>query len=169
MRATGRPRSVIVTVSPPAAAVTTLDAFCFRARIPTSDMFYIVAHIRMGWARDRQEGGTANRLPLGLSSLLKRTHVRFGGRTFTRFPHRHDRLVRSGRMNAAKGRQQVRPRGRSWTSVSSQASDLAAPLREALIPVPGQHLGTCAICHRSVGGTWRTCYPLLEIADHREP
>lgn len=42
--ATGRPRSVIVTVSPAAALATTADAFCFKARMPTSDMCYIVAH-----------------------------------------------------------------------------------------------------------------------------
>jgi hypothetical protein len=41
--ATGRPRSVIVTISPVAASATTAEAFCFSARIPTSDMFYIVA------------------------------------------------------------------------------------------------------------------------------
>ncbi len=42
--ATGRPRSVIVTDFPAAASATTAEAFCFKARIPTSDMFYIVAH-----------------------------------------------------------------------------------------------------------------------------
>lgn len=41
--ATGRPRSVMVTVSPDAASATTADAFCFRARIPTSDMCFVVA------------------------------------------------------------------------------------------------------------------------------
>jgi len=41
--ATGRPRSVIVTVSPDAASATTADAFCFNARIPTSDMCFMVA------------------------------------------------------------------------------------------------------------------------------
>lgn len=41
-RATGRPRSVIVTVSPAAAVATTAEAFCFNARIPTSDMCFIV-------------------------------------------------------------------------------------------------------------------------------
>lgn len=44
IRATGRPRSVMVTVSPAAASATTADAFCFRARIPTSDMCFNVAH-----------------------------------------------------------------------------------------------------------------------------
>jgi hypothetical protein len=34
----------MVTVSPDAASATTADAFCFSARIPTSDMCYIVAH-----------------------------------------------------------------------------------------------------------------------------
>lgn len=42
--ATGRPRSVIMIVSPAAASATTADAFCFNARIPTSLMFYMVAH-----------------------------------------------------------------------------------------------------------------------------
>ncbi len=41
--ATGRPRSVIVTVSPAVACATTADAFCFKDRIPTSLMFYTVA------------------------------------------------------------------------------------------------------------------------------
>ena len=50
MRATGRPRSVIVTGSPAATVLTTADAFCFNARIPTSAMFYNVAH----WGFDRQ-------------------------------------------------------------------------------------------------------------------
>lgn len=44
-RATGRPLSVMVIVSPWAALETTADAFCFKARIPTSDMFYKVAHL----------------------------------------------------------------------------------------------------------------------------
>ena len=41
MRATGRPRSVIVIVSPAAAFATIADAFCFSAPIPTSGTFYI--------------------------------------------------------------------------------------------------------------------------------
>jgi hypothetical protein len=41
--ATGRPRSVMVTVSPAWAWATTAEAFCFKARIPTSLMCYIVA------------------------------------------------------------------------------------------------------------------------------
>lgn len=41
--ATGRPRSVIVTTSPAAASVTTAEAFCFSARMPTVFMSYIVA------------------------------------------------------------------------------------------------------------------------------
>src|SRR5690606_25022685 len=41
--ATGRPRSLIVTVSPATAAATTAEAFCFSARVPTSDMCYSVA------------------------------------------------------------------------------------------------------------------------------
>ena len=44
IRATGRPRSVIVTACPAATPATTAEAFCFRARIPTSDMFYNVVH-----------------------------------------------------------------------------------------------------------------------------
>ena len=44
MRATGRPRSVIVTDSPATTRLTTADAFCFSARIPTSATFYNVAH-----------------------------------------------------------------------------------------------------------------------------
>ncbi|MCY3662003.1 MAG: hypothetical protein OXH28_04145 [bacterium] len=44
MRATGLPRSVIVTACPTATPATTAEAFCFRARMPTSDMFYIVVH-----------------------------------------------------------------------------------------------------------------------------
>lgn len=43
--ATGRPRSVIVTSSPAAASATTAEAFCFKARMPTSDMFYVVARV----------------------------------------------------------------------------------------------------------------------------
>jgi hypothetical protein len=43
-RATARPRSVIVIVSPVAAWATTAEAFCFKARIPTSLMFFNVAH-----------------------------------------------------------------------------------------------------------------------------
>lgn len=34
---------MITTVSPEAAAATTADGFCFSSRIPTFDMFYIVA------------------------------------------------------------------------------------------------------------------------------
>ena len=45
IRATGRPRSVMVTVSPAAASATTADAFCLSARIPTSDMCFNVAHV----------------------------------------------------------------------------------------------------------------------------
>ncbi len=41
--ATGLPRSVMVTVSPPAATVTTAEAFCLRARMPTSAMCFIEA------------------------------------------------------------------------------------------------------------------------------
>jgi hypothetical protein len=44
--ATGRPRSVMVTVSPAAALATTADAFCLRARIPTSLTCFNVAHGR---------------------------------------------------------------------------------------------------------------------------
>jgi hypothetical protein len=51
MRATGRPRLVIVTVSPAAASATTADAFCFNARIPTLDMSYIVAPRRSDLTR----------------------------------------------------------------------------------------------------------------------
>ncbi len=35
----------MVTVSPAAASATTAEAFCFRARIPTSDMCFNVAHV----------------------------------------------------------------------------------------------------------------------------
>lgn len=35
----------MVTVSPAAASATTADAFCLRARIPTSDMCFNVAHV----------------------------------------------------------------------------------------------------------------------------
>lgn len=49
--ATGRPRSVITTVSPAAASATTADAFCLSARMPTSDMCYIVVHSALS-ARD---------------------------------------------------------------------------------------------------------------------
>lgn len=38
----------MVTSSPLAASATTADAFCFSARIPTSDMFYIVAQQQFG-------------------------------------------------------------------------------------------------------------------------
>ncbi len=57
IRATGRPRSVIVTVSPAAASATTADAFCLSARIPTSVMCFIVAH----WTEwvNRNKWGTA--------------------------------------------------------------------------------------------------------------
>ena len=34
----------MVTVSPAAASATTADAFCFNARIPTSDMCFVVTH-----------------------------------------------------------------------------------------------------------------------------
>ena len=37
IRATGRPRSVIVTACPAATPATTAEAFCFRARMPTCD------------------------------------------------------------------------------------------------------------------------------------
>ena len=43
--ATGRLRSVIVTVSPASACATTADAFCFRARIPTVAMSFNVAPV----------------------------------------------------------------------------------------------------------------------------
>lgn len=44
-RATGRPRFVIVTISPAAAAATTADAFCFRALIPTVlELCFMVVH-----------------------------------------------------------------------------------------------------------------------------
>ncbi len=36
---------MIVTVAPAAASATTADAFCLSARIPTSDMCFIVAHV----------------------------------------------------------------------------------------------------------------------------
>jgi len=52
--ATGLPRSVIVIVSPPAASDTTADAFCLRARIPTSDMCSIEAHVDQ-WHGTRKE------------------------------------------------------------------------------------------------------------------
>ena len=47
-RATGRPRSVTVIDSPATTRLTTADAFCFKARIPISAMFYNVAHVP-GW------------------------------------------------------------------------------------------------------------------------
>jgi len=52
IRATGRPRSVIVMDCPAATSATTAEAFCFRARIPTVEMFYTVAH----WTVDPDEG-----------------------------------------------------------------------------------------------------------------
>ena len=50
-RATGRPRSVIVTVSPAATSATTAEAFCFSSRIPAVFMCYVVAH--EGWPASR--------------------------------------------------------------------------------------------------------------------
>lgn len=41
--ATGRPRSVTITVVPAAACATTADAFCFNSRMPTVLMCYTVA------------------------------------------------------------------------------------------------------------------------------
>jgi hypothetical protein len=42
---------VIVTVWPVDAVATTADAFCFNARMPTSTMFFNVAHRRQGAAQ----------------------------------------------------------------------------------------------------------------------
>ena len=50
-----RPRSVMVTVSPAAASATTAEAFCLRARIPTSGMCFNVAHHVGPSAEERTE------------------------------------------------------------------------------------------------------------------
>ena len=51
--ATGRPRSVMVTVAPAAASATTAEAFCLRARMPTSSMCFIVAPEDLGLPLNR--------------------------------------------------------------------------------------------------------------------
>ena len=59
IRATGRPRSVTVTTSPAATLATTLEAFCLRARIPTSVMCFSVER-QPGFAtlwEDRRSAG----------------------------------------------------------------------------------------------------------------
>lgn len=45
----------------------------------------------------------------------------------------------------------------------SRAHELAAPLREALIAVPGADLRPCAICHSSVDASHSECYPCAHL------
>lgn len=90
--ATGRPRSVIVTVSPAAASATTADAFCFNARIPTSRMCYIVER--------------PSRIPAIMQDRLQRTEA-----TFDPLPFDADAARAYGRVVSAMTQAGHKPRG----------------------------------------------------------
>ncbi len=115
-RATGRPRSVTVIDSPAATRLTTADAFCFRARIPISTMFYNVAQVRGSAHSELTDSSGENRdhtfevatcphqAPKPTSRLLgtegklrrrtaaAREPTRWGATCLFHWPHAHDMI-----------------------------------------------------------------------------